>query len=224
MRPSRRLPVVYADVPLRRALQLLADALFLAAVVWAVRIGSAVEHALAEPAHRLRDSTMSIGSFSDQLSETAQRISEVPLLGHQIADPLDKVSATADQVSQTADSLSAALLTVSHQVGLLVLLSLAGAALVAWLPFRLRFAVRATRLRDLMAQPAAEHLLAARAFATASLSSIALIRGAETWHTTPQDPAVTRRLAELAVRPYGLRFRASASSSPQPSPQHLGIR
>lgn len=205
----RRYPVLYADVPARRALQIVADTAFLGAVVAAVQAGSAVERALAEPAHSLRESTISIGSFSERLGETAERITDVPLLGDRIAGPLDSVSGAADRVSETADSLSSTLLTAAHQVGLLVLLSLAATAVLFWLPFRLRFAVRATSISRLMDQPAAEDLLATRAFATASLPQLAQVPGVESWRSADRDPRATRALAELAVRPYGLRFRSA---------------
>ena len=209
--------MIYADVPARRALQIVADTAFLGAVVAAARAGSAVERALAEPAHSLRESTISIGSFSERLGEAAERVTDVPLLGGRIAGPLDSVSGAAERVSETADSLSSTLLTAAHQVGLLVLLSLAATALVFWLPFRLRFAVRATRIRRLMDQPAAEDLLAARAFATASLPQLAHVLGADRWHSTERGPGATRALAELAVRPYGLRFRPAPQPDRQPA-------
>ena len=231
------MPVLYADLPRRRTVQFVADALALTWVAGAVWLGRQVEQTLAGPAEALRRSTTSLGDMGEDVARSAKSVGDLPLIGDRLSGPVGQVADAAEQVSSTAGSISGALLDVARLAGLTTTVVLVVVALLVWLPPRLHFVVGATRLRRAMRQPGALDLLALRALSNAPLPHLQRVAGDPVAAWAQRDPVVVRRLADLALRPYGLTWphsaliegtaeEASASGSttalPMPSSAPLG--
>ena len=227
------MPVFYADLPRRRTAQFVADALLLTWVAGTVWLGRQVEQALAGPAEALRRNTTSLGDMGDDVARSAESVGDLPLIGDRLSGPVGQVADAAEQVSSTTGSISGTLLDVAPLAGLATTVVLVVVALLVWLPPRLRFVIGATRLRRAMRRPGALDLLALRALSDAPLPRLQRVSADPVAAWARRDPAVVRRLADLALRPYGLTWPPSslieeASTSaptaalPVPPSGHLG--
>lgn len=196
---------LYADHPVRRARQLLADLLALGWLVLAVALGRAVHAALsaaAEPLRRVAD----VGRELDRsMSSAAGTAADVPIVGERLGRPLRDAAAAGQRLSDAGLDGVALIETLAVVVGVLVALLPALLVLVPWLVLRLRYARGAGEARRLADDPAGRDLLALRALVTQSPARL-LGAGADpvaAWRAA--DPETSRRLAALELARWGLR-------------------
>jgi hypothetical protein len=195
---------LYADSPVRRHLQVLADLLVVAWVYLWVRIAFAVRDAtlsLAEPGHQISDAG---NGLADELRAAGQSVGELPLVGDRASAPFDGAGGAAEQIAAAGDAQVAAAETLAFWLGLAVGAVPVLTALAIHLPLRWRFVREATAGRKLVDSSDDLDLFALRAMARQPLHRLAAISDDPVgdWHR--HDPRVVRELAALELRDRGL--------------------
>ena len=197
--------VPYARTPWRRAAQVVGDLLLLAWCWGCYRVASAVEAAvrrLAEPGRQLDAGASDVASG---LREAGDRASDVPLLGDDLSSPFGSAGDAADAIAaagqrqvEVVDQLASLLFLVVLAVPVLV-------AVVAWVPRRVRFAVRAGAAQRFVDADADLRLFALRAMANQPMHRLARISAdpVTAWHRGDRD--VVHALAALELADSGLR-------------------
>lgn len=196
----------YADVPGRRALQILADVLAVTAIVVAVRVGRAVHDAIAAYSvwgERVESAGESLGSSLTSIGAT---LSQIPLVGTIIGDPFTGAVGAADELAALGDDIQERVSSFATTAGVLTAALPILAVLVGWLVPRLRFAVRAGRVRAVALSPAGRDLLALRALASAPIQDLQRLRPdvAAAWRAG--DEAAIDALASLTLSQAGVRI------------------
>jgi hypothetical protein len=195
---------LYADSPVRRSLQLLAD---VALVVW---IFVWVQTALV-----VRDATLALGQpgaqidqagtgLADRMREAGGAIGDVPLVGDRARAPLDGAGDAAEQIAVAGRAQVEAVGTLAFWLGLAVGAIPVLIALAIHLPLRWRFVREATAGRRYVDSAADLDLFALRAMSRQPLHRLARISDdpAAAWRRG--DPEVVRALAVLELRHSGL--------------------
>lgn len=202
---------LYADAPVRRAFQIVADVLAVAWAVfwvWAARRLHAAVISLAEPGVVLEDAG---NDLNERVLGAADAIEGLPVIGDQLRGPLEVVAdagtAIAGAGQRQQDVVANLALSVS---GLLLALALA-VVLLAWLPRRVAWVRRASAARALMAAGANPSLFALRALATRPLPELRRISPDPAGAWQHGDRPVIEALAGLELAALGLR-------PPRPSP------
>jgi len=196
----------YADVPGRRALQILADVLAVTAIVVAVRVGRAVHDAIAAYSvwgERVESAGESLASSFTSIGAT---LSQIPLVGTIIGDPFTGAVGAADELAALGDDIQERVSSFATTAGVLTAALPILAVLVVWLVPRLRFAVRAGRVRAVALSPAGRDLLALRALASAPIQDLQRLRPdvAAAWRAG--DEAAIDALASLTLSQAGVRI------------------
>jgi hypothetical protein len=196
---------LYADLPVRRTAQIVADVLVFAWVaVWAW-MGRAVHDAtqqLAEPGRTLQGAG---SGFRTQMGEAGRAVSDVPLVGDRRSEPFERAGSAGTSIERAGSDL------VDAVTGLAMLLvwvtALVPVVLVVfvWALLRGRFVRRATAAQRFIDSAADLDLFALRAMATQPMHRLAGISDDPTGAWRARDPRVIAALAQLELQDCGLR-------------------
>lgn len=176
-------------------------------VVWAgfaLLCGLSLQHVLSAPARSLGDAGRSLAARSDDLSERTQSLTELPVLGDSLSQPLRPFVEATRSLSETATSAADSLEELVRLVGWSVTGGLVVSGLAVWGPPRLFFVVRASRMARGLSAPGARRILALRALHTAPLQDLSRISDDPQRDVVAGNPESLQNLASLALRPYGL--------------------
>lgn len=198
---------LYADAPLRRTRQLLADVLVLAWVVLWVWAGTAVHDgttALADPARQTDSAATSLG---EQLRDAGGRLGGTPVVGDELAAPFDRAAEASDQIAAAGRDTVGAVERLALLLGLAVALVPILIALAVHLPRRWRFAREATAGARFVDAHEDLDLFALRALAHQPMHVLARVSDDPAGAWRAGDREVVRRLAELELADVGLRPR-----------------
>ncbi len=200
---------LYADLPARRARQLLAD---LSAVVWICCWGYAarVVHdsiaALRGPTDTVRDAG---NTFASQMTSAADQLSSLPFIGDRLKAPFEGLTGTGQTIAQAGTDFGVAVDRAALAVGLVTFLLPLALALVLWVPPRLIFIRRATAARKFIDAEADVDLFAMRALARQPMHRLARLSDDPAGAWRRREPQVVRALAELELRDCGLQLPSS---------------
>lgn len=196
---------LYADLPGRRTLQILADVGLVAWVcawAWLGRVVHDATMRVAEPGRTLQGAG---SGFREQMRQAGAAVRDVPLVGLQLAEPFTRAGGAGTSIESAGRDLVAA---VSHLALLLgwvtALVPILVVALV-WALLRVRFVRRATAAQQLIDDAADLDLFALRALAHQPMRAIARISADPAGAWRRRDPATIRALAVLELRDSGLR-------------------
>lgn len=195
---------LYADLAPRRARQLIGDlGLILWVLVW-VWFATVVHDAvlkLAVPGRKLDAAGSDLG---DRMRDAGSTVGDIPYVGDDVSRPFDGAGGAADDVAAAGRSQVEAVESLANWLGLAVGLIPILIALAVYLPFRIRFVLRATAGRRFLDSSADLDLFALRAMTNQPLHVLARISPdpVEAWRR--RDPDVVRRLAALELRHVGL--------------------
>lgn len=195
---------IYADVPGRRAGQVITDvAVLVWVVVWA-ELGRMVWQAV----HRLGASGRELqhagNGLSGSLNDAAGQAGKVPLVGSSLRGPLRGAADAAAQAAHAGVVEQSAVGRAAILLGLVVALMPITLLAIIWLPRRLRWIRTATamsRARDLLD----DDLLALRALAHRALWELQRVHPRVGAAYASGDPAVVAALAQLELDDLGLR-------------------
>jgi hypothetical protein len=199
---------LYAHHPVLRARQLAADVgLLVWIVLWAV-LARAVHDAvllLAEPGQAVEDLGRSVAGTMESAAGVAE---DVPVVGDELAEPLDALSRAGASVTGAGQTAQDAVGTLATILALVLVVLPVGWFLLRWLPWRLRYAREAGAAARMLTGTPDLELLAARALATAPLPRLAALPAGTGAAWRAGDPAAVRTLAGLELERLGLRLPA----------------
>ncbi|MGX7826646.1 hypothetical protein ACTG9Q_16290 [Actinokineospora sp. 24-640] len=192
---------LYAETPVRRLGQFVADLAALAFLLLAVWVAMAVRDGvllLRAPGEGLTTAGNAIGGAFTSAADTARG---VPLVGDDLASALGTGTAAGTSLADAGRWQVDAVTTLAFWLTVALIAVPALALALVWLPRRVRFARDATAAARLRAQgPAGLDLLAMRALHTQPLSRLARLRTPD-W----RDPDTAAVLAGWELRRLGLR-------------------
>jgi len=207
---------LYADHPVRRSRQIIADSLgvmwCVLAIVVARGIYSLVE-LLGRPGQALEDAG---NGMSDNLLNASDRMRDVPLVGDSVSSPFDSAAGAAGRLADAGESMQDTARLVAIVVTLVFLAFAFGAAALVWVLPRWLWTRRAREARRITESAGGVELFAVRALARRRLPELAALGEDIVPAWRRGDPAALRKLAALELRRLGL--------APPPEPATAAAR
>ncbi|MEO5982920.1 MAG: hypothetical protein ABIQ13_11440 [Pedococcus sp.] len=195
---------LYADLPGRRTLQILADlgiVAWVSAWAWVGRLVHDTTLGLAAPGHGLQ----SAGSgFRKEMTGAGNAVKDVPLVGDKIAAPFRRAGSAGTTIQQAGTDLVDAVGKLANLLGwvsALVPIVIVG---LLWVFVRGRFVRRATAAQRFIDQSADLDLFALRAMAGQPMRKLAAISPDPAGAWRRGDKPTIRALALLELRDSGL--------------------
>ena len=196
---------LYADLPGRRATQVVSD-LFTAGWVIACTYAGRVVHdsiaTLRTPAAGLTDAGSQLQSG---MNSAGDQMATVPLVGEQLQGPFREAARTGVTLAQAGTDLGSAVDRLALALGIAAAVIPIVVWVLAWLPVRWRFVRRASAAQRFLDGPADLDLFALRALARQPMHRLARICDDPAGAWRAADPAVVHELAVLELRDCGLR-------------------
>ena len=203
----------YSDYPTVRTRQILADIVGAITALLIVVIASSVTNAIRSLAAFGRDLETAGLDFRTGLTEAADNLGNVPLIGGGIRGPFDLAAAAGDSVASAGRAQQQLVETIAVGAGFAVAVVPLLLLALVWVLPRVRFARRSSRMRRLIAKGLTADTLAARAIARAPLAQLVAVHPDPGAAWRAQDPAVMRALAALELRRAGIRADALTLSA-----------
>ncbi len=196
---------LYASIPARRLLQVLAD---LGILVWVwvwVKVGYAVHDTtltLAEPGRTLVGAG---AAFRERMTGAGESVDNLPILDDRLAEPLRSAAGVGGQFEDAGRGLISAVERTAVLLG--VTTAVIPVLIVGgiWLLLRGRFVRRASAAQRFIDAAPDLDLFALRAMANQPMSRLARISDDPAGAWRRQDPDVIRALAAMELRESGLR-------------------
>ncbi|ROR90688.1 hypothetical protein [Nocardioides aurantiacus] len=196
---------LYADLPLRRARQVVGDVLVLVWVwVW-IQVAGSVRDATLELAGPGRRIDASATDLAGRLRDAGDTVSGLPLVGDEVRSPFDGAGGAAEGIAGAGRDQVAAVESLAHWLGITVAVVPILLVLLLWLPGRVRFVRRATAGQRFLDARADLDLFALRAMAHQPLHVLARVDDDPAGAWRRGDADVVDRLARLELRSVGLK-------------------
>lgn len=198
----------YADAPTRRTRQLVADGLLLAWCLLWVWIGVIVHDRSLVARDGARQLESGSNDLASNMTDAGNAVEKIPFVGGAVRAPFDKAASTGHDLATSGHDLATGLGRLSILLGVLTAAVPIVISVIPWCLTRLRYAVRAGRLKTLRDQSGGVSVLALEALTTASPKQLASISADPAGDWRAGDPEVTRSLAALVLATHGLRTPA----------------
>ncbi len=199
---------LYSDYSAARARQIIADLLGIVSVAIIISVALAITAAIRGLASFGRDLEQAGAGFQQGLTDAADTLGDVPLIGGGIRGPFDVVAGAGGAVAQAGRGQQALVEQLAVSLGwasaLLPLLAL----VLIWVIPRLRFARRSGEVRRMLAAGLSADTLAARALAREPLAKLTAVHPDPGAAWRANDAAVVRELALLELRRAGVAATA----------------
>jgi hypothetical protein len=196
---------LFADTPLRRTLQVVADVLFVVWLVLWVWIGTAVHDGTEQLAAPARQTDSAATSMAEELRDAGGRLGEAPLVGDELAVPFDRAADASDGLAAAGRDTVEAVERLALLLGLSVALIPILIVSAIHLPLRWRFIREATAGARFIDASEDLDLFALRALANQPMHVLARVSDDPAGAWRERDPDVVRRLAALELADAGLR-------------------
>jgi len=199
--------MLYSQFPAARTRQILADILGVIATILVVTAGLAVTAAIRTLGQFGRDLENAGEGIRSGLSDAADNLGGVPLIGDGIRVPLDAAASAGTAVADAGRGQQEFVEFVAVGAGWAVVLFPLLILALIWIWPRSRFVRRSTTMRRLLEAGMTGDTLAVRAMARAPLAELARVHPdpAAAWRA--QDADAIRALAALELRRSGIRAR-----------------
>lgn len=204
---------LYSDYPTARTRQIIADVVGLVVVIIVIVIASAVTATIRTFGAFGRDLESAGNDFQNGVSDAADALGDVPLIGDGIRGPFDAVAgagaAVADAGRGQQEFVEFVAVSTGWAVALVPLMLIA----LLWVVPRVRFARRSSAMRRMIANGMSVDTLAARALARAPLAQLVAVHPdpAAAWRS--QQPEALRNLAAIELRRAGIRPAGAGGTS-----------
>jgi len=195
---------LYADAPVRRSRQLLADLLFVVWLVLWVWVGHVVQHGTAQLAGVGRQTDESASSLASGLNNAGDSLRDLPVVGGGVAAPFDQMSSASEALAEAGRQQVTAVNRLSWALGISIALIPILSVGVFFVPMRWRFAREATTAARFIDAAEDLDLFALRALARQPMSVLARVSDDPAGAWRARDPAVVTALAALELRDCGL--------------------
>lgn len=200
---------LYADLPGRRALQMVADLGLLGWLALCAWAGRAVHDAilgLGRPGVQLQGAG---SAFRERMDQAGGRVANLPLVGDRISAPFHDVAGVGGNIEDAGSQLVAAVTHLANVLGWVTALVPVIMVASVWALLRGRFVRRASAAQRFIDDAADLDLFALRAMTTQPMRKLARISEDPTGQWRRGDPQTIRALALLELRDSGLRPPAS---------------
>jgi hypothetical protein len=202
--------VPYASRPHRVVMQIVSDLVVIAWTALWVWIAYGVYTAVARIAEAGRTVQTGASGLAGSLDSAGASANQVPLVGHELSDPLTSAGNAARGIANAGHSLD----TTASWLAVLLALAVAGPPILAvampWLFLRLRFFLRKQTMIGLTRSPAGVQLLALRALTNRSPRRLATVNPDPVGAWRRDDPVAVLGLAALELRAAGVGLGALA--------------
>ena len=198
---------IYSDYPTRRSAQVSADVLAIAIIAVGVWLGVVVFTAIAALAEVGRRLESAGTGFSGAMTDAADALGQIPLVGDAVRAPFDTASGTGGLLEQAGQSTQDLVIRVAIAIGVLVAGLVVFVVYWVWLRRRLAFARRATEASKLARFGDGPELLALRALMNGSRKQLAAVDRHPVTAWRAGDEKIIRKLAQLELREAGVRLR-----------------
>lgn len=196
---------LYADLPGRRAAQVLSDLFVLAWAVlwvWLARKVYDTTMLLAEPGRQLEGAG---SGFRGKMNGAGDAVDNLPFVQNRLADPLRNVAGVGTSIEDAGRQLVDAVSRLAFALELVTALVPILLVTCVWLYFRGRFVVRAAAAQRLIDEDSDLDLFALRAMAHQPMRKLARVTPDPAGAWRRGDTAQIRELALLELRDSGLR-------------------
>ncbi|NAZ81330.1 hypothetical protein GTR02_05825 [Kineococcus sp. R8] len=202
----------YADAGPRRVRQVTGDLLLVVGVLAAGWLGRTVRAAVAALADPALSFAAGATGLAQRLRDAGEQAGDTPLVGDELARPLDAASSSAGSLAAAGREQAGAVQDLARTLGLATALIPIALLLLLWGLPRLRWLRRARSSRRLAATPGGDTLLALRALQGGPDAALLAVHPdpAAAWRAG--DPAVVRALADLQLRSVGVTRRAAGTT------------
>lgn len=199
---------LYSDYSAARTRQIIADVVGLVMVIIVIAVASAVTAAIRTLGAFGRDLEAAGSDFQNGLTDAAEALGDVPLIGDGIRGPFDAAASAGAAVAEAGRGQQQFVEVIALSTGWAVALAPLMLLALLWVLPRVRFARRSSALRRMIAHGMSADTLAARAVAHAPLAQLAAVHPdpAAAWRSN--DPRVVRALAGIELRRAGIRLDA----------------
>ena len=202
---------LYADAPVRRSRQLLADLLFLLWLVGWLWVGHLVQHGTAQLAGVGQQTDESATSLASGLTDAGDSLRDVPVVGDGVAEPFDQMSSASEALAAAGRDQ----VTAVHRLAWMLGISIAAIPILTvaafWAPVRWRFAREATAGSRFIDAAEDLDLFALRALARQPMHVLARVSDDPAGAWRGRDADVVNALAALELRDCGLKVPARFS-------------
>jgi hypothetical protein len=198
---------VYSALPGQRTRQITADLVAVVLIALFVALGATTGGLIGQTAELGRQVEQAGSTFEQRMSEAADALGTVPLVGESVRGPFDEAGDAGADVVAAGQGQQDLVAWLAPTVGTLVALVPILALLLAWLPRRLRFVRRSREASVLARTPDGVEVLAAKAIADASPAALVAAGPDVVRRWRQGDPAAIRALAELGLRRAGIAGR-----------------
>ncbi len=199
---------LYSDYPAARTRQIIADVMGVIAVIVTISIAAAVTATIRALGAFGRDLEQAGVDFQNGLTEAADALGDIPLIGDGIRGPFDAAAGAGQSVAEAGRAQQAFVETVALGVGWSVAVVPLLLLTLIWVLPRVRFARRSRSLRAMIANGMTADTLAARAVARAPLAQLVAVHPDPGAAWRAQDATVVRALAGIELRRAGIRANA----------------
>ena len=196
---------LYSDYPAARTRQIVADVVGIVAVIIVISVAAAVTATIRALGAFGRDLEQAGLDFQNGLTEAADALGDVPLIGDGIRGPFDAAAGAGESVAEAGRAQQAFVEAVALGVGWSVALVPLLLLVLLWVLPRVRFARRSARLRSMIANGMTAETLAARAVARAPLAQLVAVHPDPGAAWRAHDATVVRALAGIELRRAGIR-------------------
>src|SRR3954453_18192831 len=135
---------LYADAPVRRSRQMLADLLFVLWLVGWVWAGHVVQHGTMQLASVGRQTDASASSLASGLTNAGDSLRGLPVVGGGVAEPFDQMSSASEALAAAGRSQVTAVHRLSWALGISIAIIPILCVGVFFVPLRWRFVREAT--------------------------------------------------------------------------------
>lgn len=196
---------LFAETPVRRTLQVLADLVFVAWLVLWVWIGMAVHDGTLELAGPARQTESAATSMAANFRDAGGKLGEAPLVGDELAVPFDRAADASDGIAAAGRDTVSAVERLALLLGLSVALIPILIMVAIHLPRRWRFIREATAGARFIDAREDLDLFALRALANQPMRVLAKVSDDPAGAWRARDPEIVRALAALELADVGLR-------------------
>jgi hypothetical protein len=196
---------IYADTPVRRTTQLLADVLFVLWLFGWIWIGHTVHDGTERLAGIGRQTDSSASQLASGLSNAGDSLRGLPVVGDGVAAPFDQMSTASTGLAQAGRDQVTAVNRLALVLGLSIATIPILTVAVFFLPVRWRFAREATAGAQFIDANEDLDLFALRALARQPMHVLAKVSDDPAGAWRERDPEVVSALARLELRDCGLK-------------------
>lgn len=196
---------LYADAPVRRTRQIVADVLFLLWLVAWVWIGHVVHDGTDRLAGVGRQTDSSASQLASGLTSAGDSLRGLPVVGGGVAAPFDQMSSASDALAQAGRDQETAVHRLAWVLGVSIAVIPILTLGVFVVPARYRFVREATAGARFIDANEDLDLFALRALARQPMYVLAKVSDDPAGAWRARDPEVVGALARLELRDCGLK-------------------